>query len=56
MVEKFPKQELKLIDLTLRMFIDPVLDLDTGLLETHLDKIKDWKDELLEKSGQPKKT
>jgi DNA polymerase I-like protein with 3'-5' exonuclease and polymerase domains len=54
MVEKFPKQELKLIDLTLRMFIDPVLDLDTGLLETHLDKIKDWKDELLEKSGTTK--
>jgi DNA polymerase I-like protein with 3'-5' exonuclease and polymerase domains len=54
MVEKFPKQELKLIDLTLRMFIDPVLDLDTGLLETHLDKIKDWKDELLDKSGTTK--
>jgi hypothetical protein len=54
MVEKFPKQELKLIDLTLRMFIDPVIDLDTGLLETHLDKIKDWKDELLDKSGTTK--
>ena len=54
MVEKFPKQELKLIDLTLRMFIDPVLDLDTGLLDTHLDKIKDWKDELLDKSGTTK--
>jgi beta-glucosidase-like glycosyl hydrolase len=24
----FPKKELKLIDLTLRMFINPVLDLD----------------------------
>lgn len=33
---KFPKSELKLIDLTLRMFIDPVLRLDTTLLEQHL--------------------
>jgi DNA polymerase I-like protein with 3'-5' exonuclease and polymerase domains len=47
MGEGFPKGELKLIDLTLRMFIDPVLDLDTGLLEMHLEKIKDWKDQLL---------
>jgi len=47
MGEGFPKGELKLIDLTLRMFIDPVLDLDTGLLEMHIEKIKDWKDQLL---------
>ena len=32
----FPAQELKLIDLTLRMFTDPVLELDTALLEEHL--------------------
>ena len=35
---KFPKSELKLIDLTLRMFIDPVLRLDSVLLEQHLSE------------------
>jgi len=33
----FPKSELKLIDLTLSMFIDPVLRLDTKALEIHLE-------------------
>lgn len=47
MVRKFPRQELKLIDLTLRMFINPFLDLDIGLLEQHLEDIKDRKDKLL---------
>lgn len=32
----FPAQELKLIDLTLRMFTDPVLELDEELLKEHL--------------------
>ena len=36
MAKTFPKKELKLIDLTLRMFIEPKLDLDLGLLEQHL--------------------
>ena len=44
---KFPKQELKLIDLTLRMFIEPTLDLDLGLLEQHLEDTRDRKDKLL---------
>tara|TARA_R110000744_G_scaffold20030_4_gene52584 strand:- start:1414 stop:3246 length:1833 start_codon:yes stop_codon:yes gene_type:complete len=43
----FPRQELKIIDLTLRMFIEPVLDLDLGLLEEHLENIKEAKDRLL---------
>ena len=47
----FPKQELKLIDLTLRMFIDPILDLDLGLLEQHLTQTRNHKDELLEAAG-----
>jgi hypothetical protein len=33
----FPKSELKLIDLTLNMFIDPVLRLDTKALGLHLE-------------------
>jgi len=47
MMRKFPRQELKLIDLTLRMFIEPVVDLDAGLLELHLAEIKERKDKLL---------
>jgi len=43
----FPKQELKLIDLTLRMFIEPTLDLDLGLLEQHLEDTRERKDKLL---------
>ena len=48
---KFPRQELKIIDLTLRMFINPVLDLDLGLLEQHLEDTRDRKDKLLVDAG-----
>jgi len=51
MADKFPKKELKIIDTTLRMFIEPVLDLDTPLLEEHLINIRDRKDELLVNAG-----
>jgi len=44
----FPKQELRLLDLTLRMFIDPVLELDKPLLEAHLIDVRDRKEALLE--------
>ena len=44
----FPKQELKLIDLTLRMFIEPVLELDKGLLASHLSEVRSRKLALLE--------
>ena len=47
----FPRKELKLIDITLRMFIDPVLDLDIGLLEQHLEDTRDRKDKLLIDAG-----
>ena len=43
----FPKTEIKLIDLTLRMFVQPKLDLDLNLLEMHLVDIKAKKAELL---------
>ena len=55
MSKTFPKQELKLIDLTLRMFIEPKLDLDLLLLEQHLYEVKRRKDELLESVGVDKK-
>ena len=47
LADKFNKTELHLIDLTLRMFFDPVLELDLGLLEQHLEEVKDKKDSLL---------
>lgn len=43
----FPKQELKLIDLTLRMFIEPVLELDANKLREHLEEVKDLKQTLM---------
>ena len=48
MGKEFPTKELKLIDLTLRMFIEPVLELDQDLLETHLHEVKERKARLLE--------
>ena len=54
MGKNFPKQELKLIDLTLRMFIEPVLELDLGLLEMHLEDVKDRKEKLLTQAGVEK--
>ena len=47
----FPKKELRLIDITLRMFIDPVLGLDTGLLKKHLTEIREYKAFLLDAAG-----
>ena len=48
MVKKgFPKKEMKLIDLTLRMFVQPKLDLDLPLLGMHANDIRNKKDQLL---------
>lgn len=43
----FPKGELKLIDLTLRLFINPVLELDKPMLELHLQEVLERKENLL---------
>lgn len=51
---KIPKQEFKIIDLTLRMFIDPVLELDMSLLQQHRDDIKVIKEKLLAECGADK--
>ena len=40
---EFPQEELELIDMTLRMFINPVFLVDDGLLEQRLEEIKDEK-------------
>ena len=54
MGNEFPKKEFKLIDATLRMFINPILDLDLAMLEQHLMETRDSKDELLTASGVSK--
>ena len=43
----FPADEFRLIDLTLRMFIQPLLKVDDGLLITRLDEVKTEKKALL---------
>ena len=52
---KFPKQELKLIDLTLRMFTEPTLGLDVKLLRSHLEDVKARKAALLREADIDKK-
>ena len=47
MAKGFPKKELKLIDTTLRMFVEPVLRLDRALLEEHLTVTRQRKEDLL---------
>lgn len=45
----FPLQELKLIDMTLRMFIEPRLRLDVPMLQQHLELVRSSKLALLER-------
>lgn len=47
LVTDFPVSELNLIDLTLRMFTEPILVLDTYRLKNHLASVKFKKSELL---------
>jgi hypothetical protein len=44
----FPLSELRLIDMTLRMFTEPVFQLDKARLVQHLQEVKTHKTELLE--------
>ena len=46
--EGFPVKELKVIDITLRMFIEPSLMLNKAMLEEHLENVKTKKAKLLE--------
>jgi DNA polymerase len=48
LVADFPVKELKVIDCTLRMFIEPKLILNRELLVDHLEMVKQKKAELLE--------
>ena len=47
----FPKQELRVIDMTLRMFTNPTLEVDSDLLHKHLTTIKKNIENLPSSSG-----
>ena len=47
----FEQKELKLIDITIRMFTEPSLVLDTNLLRQHLAEVKYRKANLLDEAG-----
>lgn len=49
MSNQFPKKELRLIDLTIRMFSEPVLRLDVQGLRMHLQNVRAKKFELIRK-------
>ena len=51
MAKKFPMKELKLIDLTLRMFTEPTLELNKAQLEAHLVAVQERKEQLLVDAG-----
>jgi DNA polymerase I-like protein with 3'-5' exonuclease and polymerase domains len=44
----FPSTELRLIDLTIRMFTEPTLELDTDVLHAHLESITKKKETLMQ--------
>lgn len=44
----FPMDELKLIDMTIRMYTSPVLEVDDALLMERLDEVRSEKSELLQ--------
>ena len=44
---KFPEVEIKLIDLTLRMYLEPILEVDDALLQARLEEVKVEKSQLL---------
>lgn len=46
---EIPNKEMYMIDLMLRMFIDPVLELDVGKLETHLINVQRKKEILMDR-------
>jgi len=48
LAQRFSKTELQLIDLTTKMFSEPILQLNTPLLEQHLMQVKARKEKLLD--------
>jgi len=55
MSKGFPPKEMRLIDLTLRMFTDPVLEIDAEHMKHHLAATQQIKEDLLTSVGVDKK-
>lgn len=51
MLPSFSKGELKLIDMTIRMYASPMFLLDGGVLDQHLIDVQEQKEKLLEECG-----
>lgn len=51
LVEGYPRKELQLIDLTLKMFTNPVLELDSNMLVDAILEEKEKREELLSRLG-----
>lgn len=51
LVDGYPKDELRLIDQIMKMYTEPVLELDEALLITHLIEVQATKEALLAKVG-----
>jgi DNA polymerase len=56
LVHRFSRSELQLISLTTKMFSEPVLQLDTPLLEQHLMQVQERKEKLLAQCVANKET
>lgn len=56
LISSFKKQELKLIDLTLRMFTRPALQLNLPLLEQHLIEVVERKEALIADANADRET
>jgi len=54
LVRRVPKEELRVIDLTVRMFTEPTLLLDKPRLQAYLDKVKQAKESTLAALGVDK--
>jgi DNA polymerase len=50
-MSSFPTIEKRLIDVTIRMFSDPLLELDVDKLESHLVEVRDRKERLFTEAG-----
>lgn len=48
---KFPKSELAVIDVFLRMFVEPVLEVDTSELQEYIEELKLQRERILSESG-----
>lgn len=56
LAKDFPMSELNLIDLTIRMFTEPVIELDEARLMSHLQLVQIQKEQLMDKLSHERET